>query len=211
VNRFFVRVSLVAALALAITALHYGTAGSEALYHVIYRDLSYFPILLAALWFGLRGGLAASLVMSALYIPFLFLHWQGLDAGAVDRIMEVLLFNVMAVAVGLLRDREVRREREKRQALTAMAGGVAHEMNSPMAAALSAAQMLEEDLAHSEQEGVGPMREDAATIVRNLKAMRDLVRRVAELDRFETAAYVGSDTVMRLGETGAGREGRDND
>ena len=58
-KRTLVRIGVLAALILGITALHYFTGTDQHYYHDIYRRLYYLPIVLAGLWFALRGGVAA--------------------------------------------------------------------------------------------------------------------------------------------------------
>ena len=47
-------------LVLAVSVLHYGTVTSMPLLHDVYRRLYYIPVGLAAVWFGVRGGLVTS-------------------------------------------------------------------------------------------------------------------------------------------------------
>src|SRR5687768_14255853 len=56
----------------AVTVLHYLTGAHFLPYHTIYRSLYYLPIAVAAVSWGLRGGLLASLLISALYLPHVF-------------------------------------------------------------------------------------------------------------------------------------------
>jgi len=107
------KIALITALAAFITFLHYSTGMQQVYSHIFYRELYFLPLILAGFWFGLHGGLAASLGISALYFPFVFVHWQGFSPGDFDRILEIILFNIVAAGLGFLSDR--RRVEEKRR------------------------------------------------------------------------------------------------
>ena len=40
--------------------------------HIVYRELYFIPIILAALWGGKKGGLITSIAVSLIYIPHVF-------------------------------------------------------------------------------------------------------------------------------------------
>lgn len=62
-----------------------------------------------------------------------------------DRLLEIVLFNLIGPALGLLRDREEARMEEKYKAISGMAAAVAPEMNAPLFAAPGTAQLLQDD------------------------------------------------------------------
>jgi len=51
---------------IAIGLLHFFTPGELGVYHGTYRRLSYFPIVMGAIWFGIRGGLFFSAISRAI-------------------------------------------------------------------------------------------------------------------------------------------------
>lgn len=63
------RTLLLAAFITGISLLHYFTPLHLPYLHDIFQRLYYLPIILAALWFGLRGGLLCSIVVSVAYAP----------------------------------------------------------------------------------------------------------------------------------------------
>lgn len=97
-------VLIVGALAL-ITALHYLSGIHMLRYHSVYRSLYYLPIAGAAVAFGLRGGLWVSLVVIALNIPPL-LGVGNTSGERIEHMLEVPLFLLVGVLIGLLVDRE---------------------------------------------------------------------------------------------------------
>ncbi|MFN2370840.1 MAG: sensor histidine kinase, partial [Candidatus Krumholzibacteriia bacterium] len=98
-----------------VTVLHYNTAIHIHAAHGIYRRLYYFPIILAGIRGGTRGGVAASLLVCALYIPHAF-GLIGFDpAQTVEKVLEMVLYLAVGLLTGVLagriaaaRDRQAR-------------------------------------------------------------------------------------------------------
>ncbi len=63
------KIILVAILLIVISLLHYITRMQEVYYHIFYRELYFLPLILAGFWFGLKGGMATSFSITALYLP----------------------------------------------------------------------------------------------------------------------------------------------
>jgi signal transduction histidine kinase len=95
-------------LVFIISILHYRTDTEFALLHDLYRRLYYIPIGLAAVWFGLRGGLSASLLVTALYVPHVLLDWHHMSREIADQFMEIALYFVVSGFIGHFADRERR-------------------------------------------------------------------------------------------------------
>lgn len=95
-----------------ISVLHYGTTTSKSYFHEIYKVLYYIPIILAAFRFGIRGGLAASLVISLIYAPHVIFQWQGDLDHNISRFLEIVLYNTVAYITGRLVEGE-HRERQR--------------------------------------------------------------------------------------------------
>jgi two-component system, NtrC family, sensor kinase len=83
-------------------------------------------------------------------------------------------------------------ERSKLQGVVEMAGTVAHEINSPLFAALGTAQLLEVDAAGDEQ------KEDIGTIVRNLNIIRELTAKMTAMTGYRSRDYVGETRIIAL-------------
>jgi signal transduction histidine kinase len=109
------RLIILTSVILLITWLHYFTdVTHENIYlHSIHYLLYILPILMAAIWYGLVGGVATALLASALYAPLVFGRGTShvLEASAAQRVLELLVYNVVGWVTGLLSERE-RRERE---------------------------------------------------------------------------------------------------
>jgi nitrogen-specific signal transduction histidine kinase len=83
-------------------------------------------------------------------------------------------------------------ERVKLEGVVEMAGTAAHELNSPLFAALGTAQLLHDDLSDPE------IHEELAMIIRNLKRMAELTKKMARVTGFESREYVGDTRIFTL-------------
>ncbi len=164
---------------LVITVLHYRTGEHHAWGHDVLRRLYYLPILFAAFAGGVRGGVTLSVFASLVYLPHAFTRLLVQDpADALEKGLEILLYNIVAVVAGLLVDRE-RREREKQEqlatrlgdaleeqrrmeaqliragklgALGEMTAGIAHEIKNPLHALKGTAEILRDAVPESAPE-----------------------------------------------------------
>jgi signal transduction histidine kinase len=118
-----------------VCLLHYLTPLRYHFYHELFSRLYYFPIFLGGFWFGLRGGILASLVVTLVYLPHLVFGWHPDRTLFYDKLLEVVLFNLAGLVIGAMADRE-RRQRSRIQELQTLAAlgeaasSVAHEMKN---------------------------------------------------------------------------------
>lgn len=89
-----------------ISLLHYVTPLELPYLHAIFQRLYYFPIIIAALLFGWRGGLACSLLVSLAYAPHILLQWGGHLTVEMEKYLEILLYNLVGTMTGVLSQRE---------------------------------------------------------------------------------------------------------
>lgn len=129
--------TLLVLLVAGITLLHYSMDQGRYYFHVFYGELYFFPIVLAAFWFGLHGALLVSGTITVCYLPFIFWHWQGFSAQDLDSILSLLLYNGLAVLTGILKDREAaaREKLLQTESLAVMGkslAAAAHDMRTPL-------------------------------------------------------------------------------
>lgn len=73
------RLLIVALITLGTLSIHYydiifaGVLGHSHLMHAIHGRLCYIPIVLAAFWFGVRGGLTTALVISIFTLVYIYI------------------------------------------------------------------------------------------------------------------------------------------
>jgi signal transduction histidine kinase len=102
----------------AISILHYSISPHHPWAHDVLRRLYYLPIVVAALQLGLRGGIAAALVISVSYIPHAFIHPVMFDPGrGMEKVLEIILYFVVGTISGHLAGAEQRRRAELHEAL----------------------------------------------------------------------------------------------
>ncbi len=84
--------------------------------HILYQSLFFLPLVLAGFWLGLRTALATSLTITVILLPFTFIYWNGFSAGDFNNVMEMVLYNSLALIVGVLKDQEKVEQKRLREA-----------------------------------------------------------------------------------------------
>lgn len=87
---------------------------------------------------------------------------------------------------------EVEVEQGRLSGIVELAGTVAHEINSPLFAALGTAELLAED---EESSGIA---EELQVVIRNLRRISELTKKMTTMTGFERKQYVGESTVLSL-------------
>ncbi len=210
-NRLYVWI-VIGVTIILITVLHFLTPVDQIVWHEVYQRLYYIPIIVAALLFGLRGGLGASLFTTFVYFPHIFLHWQHSDFDySINQYAEIVIFNLVGGIMGALGDR-LRRAREhaernaeqKRQAynelqdtfqqllqaekltsLGELSAGIVHEVRNPLASIKGAIEILEDELSPD-----SPRREFAAIALTEIERLDTMV---GEFLRFARPAKLAAE------------------
>jgi len=107
-----IRILILALSILAISVLHYFTPLHLHYLHDIFQRFYYLPVILAALWFGFRGGLTCSLLVSVVYAPHILFQWGGHLTVEMEKYLEIVMYNVVGGVTGLLAQREQERSQE---------------------------------------------------------------------------------------------------
>lgn len=122
-----------------VALFQYITDLDEHGYHMLYQGLFFLPVMLAGFWFGLGSGLITSLSITAILIPFTFIHWKGLSIGDINNVVELTLYNLAAVILGTLKDRQQReqersQEAEKLASVGKAVAALVHDLRTPLIA-----------------------------------------------------------------------------
>ena len=94
------QIATITVLVLAVSVLHYETVTTLPLLHDVYRRLYYIPVGLAAVWFGVRGGIVASAVVAIFYAPHIMLHWQHVGREIANQFMEIVQYFAFSALIG---------------------------------------------------------------------------------------------------------------
>lgn len=169
-----IAIAILAAVILLISTLHYLTPADRLVLHQIYQRTYYIPIILAAFWYGLRGGISAAFLAGLTYSPHIIMYWQSQNYEyALNQYAEITLFFVIGAVTGWLGDQKhhehERAERintelqaaygdlrqtigqllqaERLSSLAEIASGVVHEVRNPLGAIKGAVEILEDEIA----------------------------------------------------------------
>lgn len=159
-----------------ISLLHYLTPLHLPYLHDIFQRLYYLPIILAALWFGLRGGLLCSLVVSIVYAPHILFQWGGEMTMEMEKYLEILLYNIVGGVTGLL----AQRERERTVELQKTASGL-QESYRKLQEQSERIIVIEEQLRRSER--LSTLGEMAAVLAHEIRNPLGSIRGTAEILR----------------------------
>lgn len=187
-----------------ISLLHYLTHASHEHWHVVYQRLYYIPILIGAVLYGLRGGLAVATLTAITYLPHILLQWQHDPLYRSNQLAEIVLFLIFGAVAGLLIDR-LNRERERNRetaeqlakaneelrstfqrmrlldrlsALGALSAGIAHEIRNPLGGVSGAVEILDSMTGPDDErhEFVGIIKKEIARISTIVSRQLDLVQ-----------------------------------
>lgn len=180
-------------MVIGISGLHLFISHDYEKGHIIARELYFLPIILSAFWFGLRGAVITVLSISAFYLSFSAIHWGGFRPDDLERLLETGLFNIVAITLGFLQDKQKAQTREKLEAIKALSGTVAHEMNSPLFVALGNLELLQDDFDQDSEHY-----QEIEGIKTNLKELKNLIKRISQLREVVTKDYDGTSRIVDL-------------
>ena len=169
-----IRIPLLALFIIAISLLHYLTPLHLHYLHDIFQRLYYLPIILAAIWFGLRGGLACSLAVSFVYAPHILFQWGGHLTIELEKYLEIVLYNIVGGVTGLL----AQRERERSVELQKTADGLEHSYKK-LQAQSEQILAIEENLRRAEK--LSTLGEMAAVLAHEIRNPLGSIRGTAEI------------------------------
>ena len=173
-----IRIGLLGLSILGISLLHYLTPLHLHYLHDIFQRFYYIPIILSALWFGFRGGLTCSLVVSIVYAPHILFQWGGHLTMEMEKYLEIVMYNIVGSVTGLL----AQRERERSLELQRTAEGLEESYNK-LQAQSERIIAIEEQLRRSEK--LSTLGEMAAVLAHEIRNPLGSIRGTAEILRDE--------------------------
>lgn len=187
------RMLIVVLMTIGISGLHLLFPHNFEKSHILARELYFLPIILSAFWFGLRGAVMTALTVTAFFLIYSALHWHDFSADDLDRLLEIALYNIVAITMGVLQDRQKARAREKLESVKALAGTVAHEMNSPLFVAIGNLELLQDDFGQDSEPYL-----EMKNIINNLNQLKNLIKRISQLEEVVTRDYDGTSKIVDL-------------
>ena len=181
-NQTKTRIAIIAGSVLFTLGIHYGWLlepffGQSHWIHAIHGRLCYVPIVVASVWFGLRGGLITAAVITAAVLPYVF-DSSLAEHNFAGEVVELVFYFAIAFLSGGLVDRQ-NRERQKNEEIRLqlershrlsmigqMAAGVAHEIKNPLASIKGAMEILADP--HSTSEHRAEFTQLAANEIRRI-------------------------------------------
>lgn len=171
-----IRIGLLGLSIFGISLLHYLTPLHLHYLHDIFQRFYYLPIILAALWFGFRGGLTCSLAVSIVYAPHILFQWGGQLTMEMEKYLEIVMYNIVGSVTGLLSQRE----RERSLELQRTAKGLEESYNK-LQAQSERIIAIEEQLRRSEK--LSTLGEMAAVLAHEIRNPLGSIRGTAEILR----------------------------
>jgi two-component system, NtrC family, sensor histidine kinase HydH len=177
------RAILIVAIVVLITFLHYHTELSKHKHHILYQGLFFVPVMLSGFWFGLRGALVTSLSTTLLLIPFGIIHWEHFSSDDFNNIVEMVLYNFVGAILGVLRDRDLVKQKRLRETESLAAIGrtvscLAHDMKTPLVAIGGFARLVQKKIEqnHPSYEKLGIVLKETERLENMVKDMLDFSR-----------------------------------
>lgn len=105
-----------AGFAALLTFLHYTTMETDVSYHTLYRELYFVPIVYLSFRYGVTPGVITAFLVSLVYLPHVYMTWNAQPGVNVGNLMQVPIFLLVALVMGVLSNRERLRQRRLRRA-----------------------------------------------------------------------------------------------
>ncbi len=104
-NNDRLKIAVILLFVFVLAFFHYLTGIQHSPYYGFYCRLYYLPIVLAGLWFCLRGGVATALLVSVIFAPHVFFKWGPSEVIPLEHYLEIALFNLTGFLTGFLSSR----------------------------------------------------------------------------------------------------------
>jgi signal transduction histidine kinase len=175
-----------------IGILHYVTPGYMSLFHDTFRRISYFPIAVGAIIYGLPGGITLAILSCLSFIPHLFMFWAQGPEAYYSELSEIIFYLAAGMVIGFISSRENRLKKkladsynrlheqakklveaekllgqsQKLATLGHVSASLAHEIKNPLASIKGTAEILADEVpkGHPKHEFVEIMRSEVARL-----------------------------------------------
>ncbi len=202
-----------------VSLLHYQTPTTHIWLHPLLQRAYYVPLLIMALWYGWRGGLVAAAFAAILYIPHIEMSWRMNPEYSAAQKVEVGMFFVVTLLIGVLADHERAERREvermaqklaqanvelqksfeqlrradRLSAMGELSAGLAHEIRNPLGSIDGAVQILRRDsLPEATKKEFGELAQ------RELDRLKGMVTRFLDFARPQPPRRLTSDPQLLL-------------
>ncbi len=133
------KVVVIALMIGSILSMHYLTLHDMRYHHALYRMLFYIPLVLGSTWFGIKGAMYVCVSVSVLFLPHAMAQWQGFSFEDFIRLLEGVLYILIALILGFLVEKERKKHRallrtESLAAVGKTVSEIAHDMKTPLMA-----------------------------------------------------------------------------
>jgi two-component system sensor histidine kinase HydH len=149
------------------------TSGQSTLLRHVLADLCYIPIVLSAIWFGLRGAIIATTFIAGFSLIFLLVNQPANPHEIIGDYAEIVFFYLVGAISGIVldRDRRLRAILEKTQRnlnqaerlsiIGQMVASIVHEIKNPLVSISGAVRIMREKSITEEQ------KEEYLTVIDN--------------------------------------------
>jgi class 3 adenylate cyclase len=108
-----IKIAIIFFLLAVVTVVHHMPIAGFFGAHIFHREMFFFPIVLAGLWFGLKTALVTSVVVSIVYAHYFIQKTDIKTISASIVGLQVVGFNLMALLTGWMVDRQRRQQQER--------------------------------------------------------------------------------------------------
>ncbi len=149
------------------------TSGQSTLLRHVLADLCYIPIVLSAIWFGLRGAITTTTIIAAFSLIFLLVNRPANPHEIIGDYTEIIFFYLVGAVSGIVLDRDRRlraileetqrnlNQAERLSIIGQMVASIVHEIKNPLVS-ISGAVRIMRDKSITEQQ-----KDEYLTVIEN--------------------------------------------
>jgi two-component system sensor histidine kinase HydH len=149
------------------------SSGQSTLLRHVLADLCYIPIVLAAIWFGLRGAIVTTTVIAAFSLIFLILNPPANPREIIGDYAEIIFFYLVGAVSGIVLDRDRRlrarleetqknlNQAERLSIIGQMVASIVHEIKNPLVSISGALKIIHDKTITEKQ------RDEYLTVIEN--------------------------------------------